>query len=105
MGTYQLKTSTLHHHWKQLKPTEASLFDILPTVILEDIYIWVSVLKNCDNFKAAVKNMNSFSNPTIFAITHELWAPYHNLGVYSWYNEGFYEWAYWQIHSPYIELC
>ena len=27
-------TSTLHRHPKKLKPTEASLFDILPTVIL-----------------------------------------------------------------------
>ena len=38
------KTSTLHRHTKLLKPTEASLFDILPTVVLTDIDIWVSGL-------------------------------------------------------------
>ena len=75
MGTYQLKTSTLHHHWKQLKPTEASLFDILPTEILTDIDIWVSGLKHHDKLKAVVTKMNSLSNPILFVITHEIWAP------------------------------
>ena len=48
-----------------------------------DIDIWVYGLKNCDKFKAVINNMNTFSNPTLFAITPELWAPYNNFSVYS----------------------
>ena len=77
------KTITLQFHPKQLKPTEKCLFDIFPTDILTDIYIWVSGLEHCDKFKAVIKNMNTFPNPTLFAIPPEVWAPYHNLSVHS----------------------
>ena len=75
----------------------------MPTLILTDIYIWVSGLKHHDKLKAVVKKMNYLSNPTIFAIPRELWLPYHNFIVYSWYNEGFYEWVWRRITSPYSE--
>ena len=46
--------NTLHRHPEKLKPTEASLFDLFPAVILTDIEIWVSVLEHCDKFKAVL---------------------------------------------------
>ena len=66
-GHTNQKTSTLHRHPKQLNLTEASLFDLLSTVILMIIDIWVSGLEHCDKFKAFVKNMNSLSNPALFS--------------------------------------
>ena len=91
-------TSTPHWHPKWLKPTEISLFNILPTDILTDIDIWVSGLEHCDKFKAFIKNMNTMCNPTIFSIPPELWSPYHNLSVYSCFYPGvFYKWAYRRI--------
>ena len=81
------KISTLIYHSKQLKFTETSLFGILPTDIFTDIDIWIFGLEYCDKFKAVIKNMNNMCNPTLFAITSELWAPYHNFSVYIfWYN-------------------
>ena len=94
------KTSTLHRHMKQLKNVESYLFDLLPTFILTYIDIWVSGLKHRDKLKAVAKNMNYLSNPTLFAIPHELWATYHNFNAYIWYNEIFYEWEYRCIPSP-----
>ena len=44
-------TSTLKRHPKLLKYTEASLFDVFPTVIFLAIEIWVSSLKYCDKLK------------------------------------------------------
>ena len=77
----------------------------MPTVTLADIDIWLSGLKHRDKFKAAVKNMNYLSNPTLFAIPHELWATYHNFNAYIWYNEIFYEWEYRCIPSLYSDSC
>ena len=85
------RTSTLNRHMKQPKPTEASLFDLLPIVILVDVEIWVSGLKHRDAFKAVVSRINSMYNPVLFVIPPELWTPYHNFRVVRWYNEGFYE--------------
>ena len=76
------RTSTLHWHRKQLKPSQASLFDLLPTVILTDIEIWVSGLERRDNFKPVVSHINTMYNPIIFVISHDLWTPYHNFGVF-----------------------
>ena len=82
---------TPQRHPKQLNLTEAYLFDLLPTVILTDIEIWVSGLEHCDRFKAIVSRINFMYNPILFAIPHELWTPYHNFGVYRYYNAGFYK--------------
>ena len=72
--------STLHHHPKKLNPTEASLFDILPTVILTDIEIWVYGLNHCDKLKAVVSRITLIYNTILFTITHELWTPTTILG-------------------------
>ena len=82
-------TRTLHHNTKRLKPAEESSFDLLPTVILTDIEIWVPGLKHCDKFKAVVSQINSMYNPVLFSITHDLCKPYHNFGVFQWYNEAY----------------
>ena len=66
------KTSALHRNTKQVKPIETSLFNILPTDILTNIDIWASGLKHCYKFKAAVKNMDTFSKPTLCSIPPEL---------------------------------
>ena len=87
LGHTYHNTSTLHRHPKRLKPIETSLFNIFPTVILTDIDIWVSGLEHHDKFKAVIKNMNTLSNPILFDIRPELWAPYHHFSVYGcWYN-------------------
>ena len=104
-GNTDHKTSPLHQHTKQLKPTKAYLFYLLPKFILMDIDIWVSGLKHRDKLKAVAKNMNYLSNPTLFAIPHDLWATYHNFNAYIWYNEIFYEWEYRCIPSPYSDSC
>ena len=83
------KTNTLHRHPKKLKPTEEYLFDLLSTVTLTDIEIWVSSLEHPDKFKAVVSCINFMYNPVLFEIINELWTPYNNLGVYIWYNAGF----------------
>ena len=70
-----LRTSTLHCYPKRLKPTEASLFDLFPTVILTDIEIWVSGLEHRDKFKAVVSRLNYMYNPILFVIPPEPWTP------------------------------
>ena len=45
-----LRTSTLQRPSKQLNPSHASLFDLLPTDILMHIEIWVSGLEHRDKF-------------------------------------------------------
>ena len=50
--------STFQRHPKQLKPSQASLFDLLPTDILMDTEICISGLKYCDKCKAIVSNIN-----------------------------------------------
>ena len=45
------RTRTLQRPSKQLKPSHASLFDLLTTGILADIEIWVSGLEHCSEFK------------------------------------------------------
>ena len=62
------KTSTLHSHPKQLKPTEEYLFYLLSQGVLMDIDILVSVLGHRDKFKAVITNMNTMCNLTLFAI-------------------------------------
>ena len=105
-GHTNQKTSTLHHHPKQLELTETYLFGIFPTCILTDIDIWVSGLKHLDKFKAVIKNTNNLYNPTLLAITTELRAPYHNSSVYScWYTKGFYKWEYRHIPIPCSDSC
>ena len=97
-GHIDNKTSTLHLHPKQLMPTEMFLCDLLTTDILMDIDIWVTNLKHRNKFKAFIKNINTMCNPTLFAITPELWSPYHNFSVYScWCNELNYKWEYRRI--------
>ena len=89
-GHIDKKTSTLHLHPKQLMPTEMFLFELLTADILTDIDIWVTSLKHRDKFKAFIKNIYNMCNPTLFAVTPELWAPYHNFSVYScWCNKLF----------------
>ena len=105
LGCAKHKTITLHRHTKQLNTTESSLFDIFPKFILTDIEIWVSGLEHRDKFMAVVSRINSMYNPIIYAITHELWTPYQNFRVYSWYNDRFYEWAHMRIPDPYNDLC
>ena len=93
------RTSTLHRHTERLQPIQASLFDILPTVILTDIEIWVSGLKHRDKFKSGVSRINSMYKPVLFTIPHEAWTPYHNFGVFRWYNEAPYKWVHIRIPS------
>ena len=91
-------TSTLHRYLKWLKPTEKYLFHLLPQYILTDINIWVSGLEHRKKFKAVITNINPLCNLILFAIPQELWAPYHNLSVYSgWYNECSYTWAHRRV--------
>ena len=94
-------TSTLKRHPKLLKPTKASLFNILPTVFLVDIEIWVSSLNYCDKFKVVFLLINYMYNPVLFAVPRELWTPYHHFGVFRWYNEGYHDWAHRRIPAPY----
>ena len=98
------RTSTLHRHMKQLNPTKASLFDILHTVILMDIEIWLSGLKHCDKFNAVALRINSIYSPVIFVIIQELWKTYHNFGFFYWYNQGYYELVHRHIPTPYNGL-
>ena len=80
-------TINLQRHTKQLKPSHALLFDLLPTVILTDIEIWLSGLKYHDSFKPVVLCITTMYNPILFAIPHDLWTTYHSFGVFCWYNE------------------
>ena len=80
-GHNNKKTSTIHLHLKQLNPAEISLLDLLTTDILIYIYIWVYGIEHRDRFKSVIKNMNTLSKPTIFAIPPELWVPYHNFSI------------------------
>ena len=73
---------TLRCHSKKLKPSQASLFDLLPTDIHTDIKFWVSSLEHCDKFKTVVSCINTMCNPVLFAIPHGLWNPYHNFGFF-----------------------
>ena len=66
------KIITLHLHPKLLKPEESYLFDLLPTDILVDIDIWLSVLEHRDKFRSVISHINSMYNPVFFAIPHEL---------------------------------
>ena len=68
LGHTYHKTSTLHRHPKRLKPTESSLFDILPTVIHTYIKIWISGLKHRDKFKAVILHINFMYKPVPSAI-------------------------------------
>ena len=79
---------------KQLKPTEAYLFDLFPQDILTDIDIWVYGIKHRDKSKSVITNINTMCNHNLFAIPREILAPYYNFSAGSgWYNVCFYAWA------------
>ena len=99
-----LRTSKLHHHKKKLNPTEAYLSDLLHTVILMDIEIWVFGLENRDKFKANVSCINFMYNPVLFSIPTEIWTPKQNFRFFFWYNEVLYEWAHRHIPTLYSGL-
>ena len=80
-------TITLQRHTKKLKPSQASLLYLLPTVIPTDIEIWLSGLEHRDNFKPIILRINTMYNSIPFTIPHDLWTPYHNFGVFCWCNE------------------
>ena len=63
------------------------MLDLLPTVILMDIEIWLSSIKHRDNFKPVVLYINIMYRPILLEISPNLWTPYHNVGVFHWYNE------------------
>ena len=87
-------TSTLHRHPKRLKPTKTYLFNLLSQLIIKDIDIQVSGIEHCKKHKDIIINIHPLCKPTLFTFPQELWAPYHNLSVYSgWYNECYYAWA------------
>ena len=81
-------TSTFHCHPKTIKTTETYLFNPLPQDILTDSDILVYGLEYRDNFKVVIIDINPLCKPTLFVITQQIWAPYHNFSVYScWYND------------------
>ena len=51
-----------------------------------DIEIWVYGLEHHDKFKPVVTHINAMCNPILFEIPHNLCTPYHNLGVFHFYN-------------------
>ena len=63
--------------------------------------MWVYGLGYRDKFKAVVLRINYMYNLVLFAITHEFWTPYHNFGVFYWYNEEHYEWVHRKIIATY----
>ena len=79
---------------KQLKTLHASLFYLLPLVILEDIGICLSGLEHGNKFKHVISHFKSMCNPVLHGIPHDLWNPYHNFRVFRWYNKFKYDWAY-----------
>ena len=66
------RTSNLQCLSKQIKPSHASLFYLLPTHILTDIEIWVYGLEHCDKFKHVVLCFKTMCNLIIFTIPHNL---------------------------------
>ena len=100
LNTHRRRSKLLCHP-KQINPTEASLFDIFPTLILAYILIWVSSLGHPDKFKAVVLRINSIYNPVLFTIPRAIWTPFHNFGVFCWYNYLCYRWAHRRIPNLY----
>ena len=94
-----LRTSSLQLPSKKLNPLQAPLFDLLTTAILKDIEILVSGLKYCEKFNPVVLGFKTICNPIFFAIPHDLWNPYHNVGVFHWYNEEHYKWVHRRIFA------
>ena len=84
---------------KLLNPTHASLFNTLPSDILADIDIFLSILEHHDKFKHVILHFKSISNPILFAIIHDLWTPYLNFGSFRWYKNVQYDWAHRRIMS------
>ena len=94
LGHSNTTTSTLHCHLRQHKPTETNLFDLLPQEIVMEIDLLASELEHRKKIKAIITKINHLFNPIVFAVTQEIWYPYHNFSVYgSWYNECSYTWA------------
>ena len=81
------RTLILQRPTKLFNTSYASLFDLLPSDILEDIYILQSGLKHCDRLKHVILRFKSMSNPVLFKTPHELFTLYHNFGYYRWYNQ------------------
>ena len=87
-GDYATTTSILHCHTKRHNPTESCLFYFLSQDVFTEIDFLASWIEHCDKHKAVITKIHPLLNPILFSITQELWAPYHNFGVYgSWYNE------------------
>ena len=82
---------------KQLNPSHASLFDIIPSDILLDIDIWIYRLKHGDKYNHVILCFKYICNLIIFAIPHKLWNPYHNFVAFCWYNQENYYLAHRRI--------
>ena len=91
------RTLLLHRPTKLFKSSHASLFDILPSDILADIGIWISVLKHRDKFKHVISCFKYMCNPLLSAIPHYIWTPYHNFSAFYWYKKVRYDWAHRRI--------
>ena len=105
---------SLNMHWhkiilqlptKWLNPTDASLFDILPSDILADIDIWVSSLEHWNKFKPFISCFKYMSNPVIFSIPYKLCTMYLNFGAFCWYNQVKYDLAHRSLLSRYYGNC
>ena len=60
-------TIILQHPTKQLNPSYASLFNLLPSGILADIDIWLPGLEHCDKFKHVILRLKYMCKPVLFA--------------------------------------
>ena len=59
-----------------------------------EIDLLASELEHRKKIKAIITKINHLFNPIVFAVTQELWYPYHNFSVYgSCYNNYYYTWA------------
>ena len=82
---------------KLLKTSHVSLFNLLPTHILAGIDICQSSLEHCIKFRYFMFHFKYTCNPGLFAIPHNLWTTYHNVGALRWYNKVKYNWAHRHI--------
>ena len=87
-------TIILQRLTKLLNSLHASLFDLLPSGILRDIDICLSVLKHRDKFKHVILRFKYMSNPVLFPILYKFWTSYHNFRALCWYNQVKYNWEY-----------
>ena len=54
-------------------------------------------LGHFDQFNHIISRLNSMFNPVLFAISYELWTPYHNFRAFRWYNQYKYDWSHRRI--------